>query len=73
MTTMTIDWTVFDGKPENICVCRCVYDSLEDGDEVPTFMSHVKYTVSGLVARKPCPRCGSHTNLRSASTGWHRG
>lgn len=54
-----IDWSIFDGMPENTCYCRCeaIYAShtkiVKDGDKL------------ALISRKPCPKCGkTKNNLR---------
>lgn len=66
-----VDWSKHDGTSESYCTCRCVYSRLKDGDEVPTFRSHVKYVAGvGLVSRKPCPDCGRTDNLQSAGGDW---
>ena len=56
--TQSIDWTPFDRFSESTCTCVC--------DAV--YRSHAKFVMAlGLVARKPCPACGS-TALRGASS-----
>ncbi len=61
----TIDWAPFDGTPEGDCTCDCVFADLKDGDEIPTFRSHVKISDGRLVTRKSCPRCGSCADVHS--------
>jgi hypothetical protein len=70
-----IDWSRFDGDAESNCTCRCVFARLKDGDEIPTFRSHIKFVgaIGKLIARKPCPDCGRHDNLRSAESDWQPG
>lgn len=64
---MTIDWRQWANDPKSECTCRCMMADLKDGDIVPYFLSHVKYLRGlGLVSQTPCPKCGSHSNLRSA-------
>lgn len=69
-----VDWSVFDSHPESSCTCRCMYADLKDGDYVPSFRTHTKFVSSasftGIVTRKPCPRCGSHTNVGSVRGDW---
>lgn len=61
-----IDWSTFDDLPESTCTCRCVFAALKDGDEIPTFRSHVKFRDGRLHLRKPCPQCGHTGNIQSA-------
>lgn len=63
-----IDWRPFDGDPEPACTCRCVFERLKDGDEIPTFRSHVKIVGGSIITRKPCPDCGRTDNVRSVSS-----
>lgn len=73
----SIDWTIFDGDPEGNVTCACMYADLKDGDFVPSFRSHYKFvrteTFAGVVTRKPCPKCGSHTNVSRVRGDWERG
>jgi hypothetical protein len=53
-----IDWSVFDKFPEMTCTCVCG----------TVFRTHAKGVPGvGLVARKPCPKCGD-TKLGRASS-----
>lgn len=53
-----LDWTKFDKYTEYDCTCHC-------GEH---YKSHARYVgIQGLVARKPCPKCGKVTDL----TGLH--
>jgi len=55
----TIDWSSFDKYLESNCECSCGV----------TFQSHAKAVRDGiswtLVSRKPCPKCGKSSGLRS--------
>jgi hypothetical protein len=56
-----IDWKVFDPYPENTLYCRCG----------SVYRSHSKFVIRpapGLLARKSCPKCGKHDDLRRASS-----
>ena len=62
---MEIDWTVFDGDPEDILTCACG----------ARFMGHCKAVYQGgergMYSRVPCPACGSTDKIRGASSaGW---
>jgi len=57
---MSIDWTIFDGQPEDTCTCKCGR----------IFRSHSKIDMQRfkLISRKPCPACGKADNLFKASS-----
>lgn len=57
-----IDWSIFDGDPEQTCGCRCGH----------IFRSHAKL-VMGVErphskTRKPCPACGRDDNCDRLSS-----
>ena len=55
-----IDWAPFDKDTENECECMCG----------AVFRSHSKFVAAdGIVSRKPCPACGTHS-LRASRSGW---
>ncbi len=56
-----IDWSVFDGDPENTIECHCG----------AVFRSHSKYAgkpISRMISKKPCPKCGTNYRLRRISS-----
>jgi len=56
-----IEWRAFDPYPEDTLTCRCG----------AVYRSHAKFVIkprSGLLARKPCPKCGRVDDIRRASS-----
>ena len=53
---MDIDWSIFEGEPENTCYCRCE----------KIYRSHTKVHLHGeklyTVTMKDCPGCGKSIN-----------
>lgn len=60
--TIAIGWKHFDKFPENTIFCRCG----------AVFRSHSKAVMAeggmNLVSRKPCPSCGSSSNVWKAAS-----
>lgn len=56
------DWSKFDAHPMNELECRCG----------AIWHAHSKGVIAAarfvIVARTPCPACGSRTNLRRSSS-----
>lgn len=56
MEIFNIDWSGFDGSPENTCVCNCGY----------VYRSHSKIKMHEgelhVVTRKKCYKCGRNVD-----------
>lgn len=76
-----VDWSTVDQYPENECRCACgaffhshskfvsTTRKVDSGFPVGSSEHIACIQVAGLVSRKPCPTCGSHS-IRSSRSGW---
>ena len=64
-TLPNIDWSDFDGDPEQTIMCHCDWGKA-------IYRSHAKHIwegeFKGAWSRKPCPHCGSHNNIFSVKS-----
>ena len=56
------DWSILHEYPPMYCVCRCRAE----------YRSHTQIDMEKrrTVSELPCPSCGNHDNLWSASSDW---
>lgn len=68
------DWTAFDGRDtmENVCACDAVWHSHVKVVNCKPAPDGGKSRGMVLVAREPCPGCGSRTKLRRSSSAPER-
>jgi hypothetical protein len=61
VTEPEIDWSRHKAGEESNCDCSCE----------TSYRSHTKFVMGvGLVARTPCPGCGSTLRLRASRSDW---